>query len=144
MTAPQPLAGARVRANRAGVAARPRGSSLGEKVAHWLADQRSARREPWTPTGLAREIGIDQKTVVGWVERGSRPRADTASRLAAVMGVPLEWLTNDDAPAIPRPDGLQLDEVLASLTPEERRSLLAALRDPKIRRAVIELGRAER
>lgn len=123
---------------------RPSGSTFGQKVAYWLADQKAARRDPRTPTALAREVGIDQSTVFNWIEKGRRPRSDLASKVAAVMGVPLEWLTNDAAAAFPRPEGLQVDTVIAALTAEERKALLAALRDPRMRRAIVEYGREQR
>lgn len=115
-------------------APRPRWN-FGRKVALWLADQKAAGLEPASPTALARAVEVDQKTVVGWIEKGQEPRASTARRVALAMGADLEWLT-DDAKPYPPPDASGALGILLKMIPAaEQDRLLVILRDPAERRA---------
>ncbi|SDK15132.1 helix-turn-helix domain-containing protein [Aliiruegeria lutimaris] len=72
--------------------------------------------------GLARRLGVKLKTVRGWEEDLSEPRANKLQMLSGVLGVSLMWLLNGEGEGLEGPA-----EEEATLVPEVR-SLLLELR----------------
>lgn len=119
-------------------------SRLGEKISRWLDDQRRAGKTPASEAALAEVLGVSQPTVNRWVMAGRRPRGDRLRRLSMVMGIDALWLTDDDERDWPPPpEAYRLDVVLAELTPEERRAVVSALGDARIRQALVAFGAAQ-
>lgn len=116
-------------------------STLGDKVRAWLDRQRRDRLSPATERALSDDLGIHHSTVGSWIKDGRRPRSDIVGRLALIMGVPQEWLTDDTKPATPIPIRAGVDDLLRDLSPSEKAAVRASLRDPKIVAALIAYGR---
>ncbi len=51
-----------------------------------------------TQTWLARELGVAQNTLSGWIQRDSIPRADKAQAIASALGVTVEYLVTGKEP----------------------------------------------
>jgi hypothetical protein len=108
---------------------------FGRKVALLLADRKAAGVEPTNAAALALRVGCDPGTVYGWIQEGSRPRTDKGRLVAELLGVPLEWLTNDAEPYPPKNSAASLAAALSLLPESEREILQMILRDPVERRA---------
>ena len=105
----------------------------------WLAEQRLQRRQPHSENALARELGVDQKTVVGW-RHGATPDSANLQRLAALMGVDGDWLLDPAETWETRDNSTRLSAVLSGIPPEEKRAIIEAVRDPRMRRALAAYG----
>ncbi|RYH10065.1 helix-turn-helix domain-containing protein [Tropicimonas sp. IMCC6043] len=73
-------------------------------------------------TDLARRLGVKVKTVRGWENDLSEPRANKLQMLSGVLGVSLMWLLNGEG------DGLTGPAEEESVPVPEIRSLLLELR----------------
>ncbi len=56
-----------------------------------------------TQADLARKLGVKLKTVQGWEDDISEPRANKLQMLAGVLNVSLMWLLNGEGEGIPAP-----------------------------------------
>ncbi|MCP3969094.1 MAG: helix-turn-helix domain-containing protein [Rhodobacteraceae bacterium] len=55
--------------------------------------------------GLARKLGVKLKTVQGWEDDLSEPRANKLQMLSGVLNVSLMWLLNGEGEGLADPDG---------------------------------------
>lgn len=111
---------------------------VGWKVRRWLAFQQEQGRSPNNPTALGRLVDSDNRTVEGWIKKRHRPRQDKLERLAHVMGVSLAWLVSPKRGWPPDDDDDdRLSALLADASASEKRAMIEALRDPKMRRALV-------
>jgi transcriptional regulator with XRE-family HTH domain len=117
---------------------------FGRKVALLLADRQANGLEPTSGVELALRVGCDSGTVYGWINDGARPRSDRGRKVAQVLGVPYEWLTDDQASYPPRDNATSLAAALSLLPDAERQDLAKILRDPVERRAWLAHWRARR
>lgn len=81
-----------------------------------LAGAREA--EGMSQTVLARRLGVKLKTLKGWEEDLSEPRANKLQMLSGVLGVSLIWLLTGEGEGVDEPDAEPV------LTPEVRDILL--------------------
>ncbi len=90
--------------------------------------------------GLARRLGVKVKTVRGWENDLSEPRANKLQMLSGVLGVSLMWLLNGEGEGL---DGPATDEVTEA---PEIRALLLELRQirAEVDEAADRLARVEK
>lgn len=70
---------------------------------------------------LARKLGVKLKTVQGWEEDLSEPRANKLQMLAGLLNVSLMWLLNGKGEGISEPEGEGgLDRDISALLTEMR------------------------
>ena len=70
---------------------------------------------------LAHKLGVKLKTVQGWEEDVSEPRANKLQMLSGVLNVSLMWLLNGEGEGIAEPDGdMQLSGDVSSILTEIR------------------------
>jgi transcriptional regulator with XRE-family HTH domain len=81
--------------------------TFGEKVAK-LVD-----RAGITQKDLATSLGLSESRVSEWLHRGTAPKLTVAARLAKILGVPVDYLADDDQDEPPS----------ATRTDQERRIL---------------------
>ena len=89
--------------------------------------------------GLAKRLGVKPKTIVGWENDVSEPRANRLQMLAGLLNVSLMWLINGEGEGVPPPSA-------ASNVSPEARALLLELRDLRadLVRSGEELARIEK
>ncbi|WP_058313255.1 helix-turn-helix domain-containing protein [Shimia thalassica] len=99
-----------------------------------LGDRVVAAREAMgmTQKDLARQLGVKLKTVQGWEDDRTEPRANKAQMMSGVLGVSLSWLLSGEGAGVPEPVE----------TPELGTDLSSALRD--IRKLKVELSQSVR
>lgn len=90
-------------------------------------------------TELARKLGVKVKTVRGWEDDLSEPRANKLQMLSGVLGVSLMWLLNGEG------EGVDAPEVASVLSPDVK-SLLGELREirAEMDRSTDRLARTEK
>ena len=111
----------------------PESSTFGDRVA-------GARESlNMTQTDLARRLGVKLKTVQGWEEDASEPRANKLQLLAGVLNVSITWLLTAEG------DGIEGPVETAPL-PEDLSDLLVELRTIRgeMTRNADRLGRVEK
>lgn len=111
----------------------PESSTFGDRVA-------GARESlNMTQSDLARRLGVKLKTVQGWEEDASEPRANKLQMLAGVLNVSLTWLLTAEGDGIDGP-------VDAAPVPEDLSDLLVELRTIRgeMTRSADRLGRVEK
>ena len=74
---------------------------------------------------LARRMGIKEKTLRGWEDDASEPRANKLQMLAGVLNVSIMWLLSGEGTGLGDPD--QVDEM-----PAEVQDALVELRTLKV------------
>lgn len=117
---------------------------FGRKVRRLLQDRKDESRRPATAADLARDLGIDQGTVMDWINEGRSPRARTARAVAECFGVDATWLLDDTA-GYPAPERYTAIESLLRLIPaDQRERLIPILSDPDERAAWIAAWEARR
>ena len=79
-------------------------SYFGEDAAT-LGDRIVAAREAlgFTQKDLARRLGVKLKTVQGWEEDRTEPRANKAQMMSGVLGVSLLWLLSGEGEGVHEP-----------------------------------------
>lgn len=79
----------------------------------------------WSQKQLADRLGVKAKTVRGWENDASEPRANKLQMLAGMLGVSMRWLLSGDGQGIaaPLPEG-----VVPAAAPAELAGLLAEIR----------------
>ncbi|MBM7066873.1 helix-turn-helix domain-containing protein [Actibacterium sp. 188UL27-1] len=92
-----------------------------------------------TQTELARKLGVKVKTVRGWEDDLSEPRANKLQMLSGLLGVSLMWLLNGEGEGVDAPD---TQAVLGA----DVKSLLGELREirAEMDRATDKLARTEK
>ncbi|WP_432449662.1 helix-turn-helix domain-containing protein [Aliiroseovarius marinus] len=92
-----------------------------------------------TQSALAKKIGVKLKTLRGWEEDLSEPRANKLQMLSGVLNVSLRWLLTGEGDGVDNPE-------LESEEPPELRDLLLEIRDIKMQmaRSAEQLGRLEK
>jgi len=73
-----------------------------------------------TQAELAKRIGVKLKTLQGWEDDFSEPRANKLSMLAGVLNVSLVWLLNGEGAGVPEPDGYSMPREISELLTEIR------------------------
>lgn len=79
-----------------------------------------------TRSDLAKRLGVKLKTVTGWEEDVSEPRANKLQMLAGVLNVSIMWLLNGHGDGLDGPDE---DHVL----PGDVRAILTEIRQVRTR-----------
>ncbi|GAA6162612.1 helix-turn-helix transcriptional regulator [Pelagimonas sp. KU-00592-HH] len=99
-----------------------------------LGDRVVAAREAtgMTQKDLARQLGVKLKTVQGWEDDRTEPRANKAQMMSGVLGVSLTWLLSGEGEGVAEP----------AETQELGTDLSAALND--IRKLKAELSQSVR
>jgi len=93
----------------------------------------------WTQKELAKRLGVKLKTVAGWENDLSEPRANKLQMLAGILNISLVWLLTGDGEGVNEPqDNTQL--------PADVKELLAELRRirGKMKENIDQLGRLEK
>lgn len=104
---------------------------FGEKVAAWLHRNDAEGAQPSTHEGLATRIHEPQPKVSRAIKTG-QPKLHVAHKIARVMGMSLDYLSDADLAYPPREDDAW-DLFVAGLTPDERARLAEQLRQPGVR-----------
>lgn len=93
----------------------------------------------WSQKELARRLGVKLKTVAGWENDLSEPRANKLQMLAGILNISLMWLLTGDG------EGVTTPEDQASL-PADVKSLLAEMRQVRgrMKENIDQLGRLEK
>lgn len=91
-----------------------------ERLERLLKDKNMQQKE------LADICGISSNGISTWKATGSYPRADIAVKLAAVLGVTVEYLITGELPGIDNTDKLAYD---VSVLPENKRKVIQAVID---------------
>lgn len=70
-----------------------------------LGDRVVAAREAtgMTQKDLARQLGVKLKTVQGWEDDRTEPRANKAQMMSGVLGVSLTWLLSGEGEGVAEP-----------------------------------------
>lgn len=70
-----------------------------------LGDRVVAARETagMTQRDLARQLGVKLKTVQGWEDDRTEPRANKAQMMSGVLGVSLTWLLSGEGEGVAEP-----------------------------------------
>ncbi|MGB0439324.1 MAG: helix-turn-helix domain-containing protein [Paracoccaceae bacterium] len=89
-----------------------------------FGDRVAAAREAagMTQQQLARRLGIKLKTLQGWENDASEPRANKLSMAAGMLNVSIMWLLNGEGNGLPAPEE-------APETPSDLAGLMMELRD---------------
>lgn len=109
---------------------RPERWSVGRKVEWWLSERKNARPRlrPYNVAQLAERVGVTKTAAGFWVnpKKESVPEKENLRALSEVMGVSLEWLTNE---ALGPDDISTKDALTAALEqlPRVERDLLSAV-----------------
>jgi len=92
-----------------------------------FGDRLSGAREAqgWSQTELARRLGVKLKTVCGWEDDLSEPRANKLQMLAGVLNVSIMWLLTGDG------DGLEDPGEVGHL-PRDISAILAEIHQVKV------------
>jgi len=87
-----------------------------------FGDRLSGAREEsgMTQEDLARRLGVKLKTLRGWEEDQSEPRANKLSMLAGVLNVSLLWLLTGEGEGPEGPDEGELSPDVAAMLTEIR------------------------
>ncbi|MEM1387270.1 MAG: helix-turn-helix domain-containing protein [Pseudomonadota bacterium] len=87
-----------------------------------FGDRLAAAREALglSQADLARRIGIKIKTLQGWEDDLSEPRANKLSMLAGILNVSMIWLLNGEGPGLSEPTDYTLPEEVSALLTELR------------------------
>ncbi|MDJ0640825.1 MAG: helix-turn-helix domain-containing protein [Paracoccaceae bacterium] len=104
-------------------------ATFGDRV----AAAREARQ--LSPKALARHLGVATKTVDGWENDISEPRANKLQMLSGVLNVSIPWLLTGEGQSF-EPDPSDTADVLAVLT--EVRTLRAEMQTAAERLGVLE------
>ncbi|MCK0170728.1 helix-turn-helix domain-containing protein [Aliiroseovarius sp. S1123] len=106
-----------------------------------FGDRLAAAREAvnMSQSDLARRLGIKLKTLRGWEEDLSEPRANKLQMVSGVLNVSMRWLLTGEGEGVEEP-GLENGEA------PEVRDLLLEIRDIKMQmnRSADQLGRLEK
>lgn len=80
------------------------GASCGDDAAT-LGDRIVAAREATSLSqkNVARGLGVELKTVQGWEDDRTKPRANKAQMVSGVLGVSLGWLLTGEGDGVPEP-----------------------------------------
>lgn len=93
----------------------------------------------WTQKELAKRLGVKLKTVAGWENDLSEPRANKLQMLAGILNISLVWLLTGDGEGMNEPqDNTQLPADVKELLTELRR-----IRG-KMKENIDQLGRLEK
>ncbi len=70
-----------------------------------LGDRIAAAREAvgYSQKKLASRLGVKLKTVQGWEEDRTEPRANKAQMMSGILGVSLVWLLSGEGEGVPEP-----------------------------------------
>ena len=88
-----------------------------------FGDRVAAGREALglTQPELAHKLGVKLKTVQGWEDDVSEPRANKLQMLSGVLNVSLMWLLNGEGEGIAEPDGdIEISGDISSILTEIR------------------------
>ena len=114
-----------------------------------FGDRLAAAREAagLSQKNLAKRLGVKAKTVSGWENDVSEPRANRLQMLAGLLNVSLMWLLTGEGPGIAAPGagsatGATKDAAEVPGIGDLRAELIAARRD--LARATERLGRIDR
>lgn len=93
----------------------------------------------WSQKELAKRLGVKLKTVVGWENDLSEPRANKLQMLAGILNISLMWLLTGDG------EGVTTPEDQATL-PADVKNLLAEMRQlrSRMKENIDQLGRLEK
>lgn len=106
-----------------------------------FGDRLAAARESFglNQSELARRVGVKLKTLRGWEEDLSEPRANKLQMLSGILNVSLRWLLTGEGDGVGEPE-------MGDEAPPEVRDLLLEIRDIKLQmaRSADQLGRLEK
>ncbi len=93
----------------------------------------------WSQKELAKRLGVKLKTVQGWEDDLSEPRANKLQMLAGILNISLVWLLTGDGEGVSEPDD-------AAMLPTDVKELLAEMRQLRSRMKgnVDHMGRLEK
>ncbi len=93
----------------------------------------------WSQKELAKRLGVKLKTVMGWEDDLSEPRANKLQMLAGILNISLVWLLTGDGEGVEEPqDSAEL--------PADVKGLLAEMRQlrGKMKENIDQMGRLEK
>ena len=93
----------------------------------------------WSQKELAKRLGVKLKTVLGWEDDLSEPRANKLQMLAGVLNISLVWLLTGDGDGVSEPqENIQM--------PADVKGLLTEMRQlrTKMKENIDQLGRLEK
>lgn len=93
----------------------------------------------WSQKELAKRLGVKLKTVMGWEDDLSEPRANKLQMLSGILNISLVWLLTGDGDGVEEPsDPAQI--------PADVKELLAEMRQlrGKMKENIDQLGRLEK
>jgi len=106
-----------------------------------FGDRVTAAREAmsWSQKELAKRLGVKLKTVQGWENDLSEPRANKLQMLAGILNVSLIWLLTGDGDGVTEPQD-------SATLPADVKSLLAELRHLRsnMKENIDQMGRLEK
>ena len=123
-------------------------TEIGDSEIDWYAEDRATFGDRvagaragmgWTQKDLAKRLGVKLKTVTGWEDDLSEPRANKLQMLAGILNVSLMWLLTGEGEGINGPeDDIQL--------PADVKELLLQLRQLRSQMVgnIDQLGRLEK
>ena len=93
----------------------------------------------WSQKQLAKRLGVKLKTVQGWEDDLSEPRANKLQMLAGILNVSLMWLLTGDGEGVSDPQD-------STSLPADVRGLLAEMRQLRtnMKESIDRLGRLEK
>ena len=97
------------------------------RFAEWLLEKMQTSRPSLTPAELARAARVPQSSLSAYLNGHTVPNMETASKIAACFGVPLEeiiHLTRPDSDVVPASEDVIIPEIrkrLAKMTADEQR-----------------------
>lgn len=119
-----------------------------EPVEDWYSEDRATfgdrvtgARESmgWSQKELAKRLGVKLKTVMGWEDDLSEPRANKLQMLAGILNISLVWLLTGDGDGVDEPfDSVEV--------PGDVKGMLAEMRQlrGKMKENIDQLGRLEK
>ena len=93
----------------------------------------------WSQKELAKRLGVKLKTVMGWEDDLSEPRANKLQMLAGILNISLVWLLTGDGEGVDEPqDSAEL--------PGDVKGLLAEMRQlrGRMKENIDQMGRLEK
>ncbi|MCF6315720.1 MAG: helix-turn-helix domain-containing protein [Marinosulfonomonas sp.] len=93
----------------------------------------------WSQKELAKRLGVKLKTVQGWEEDLSEPRANKLQMLAGILNISLVWLLTGDGEGVAEPDE-------GAVLPADVKELLAEMRQlrSRMKENIDQMGRLEK
>lgn len=101
---------------------------------------RLLKEQGWSQVELAQKLGVTQQTIQKWVRGKTSPSMENIDKLVDVTGHPSHWfmLPPDDQTDVPalsdemkKPENIELLKVFDAFPDEDKRKILADLKEKK-------------